>query len=283
MKAVAGVGLAEVTAEYSGPEGDLSELLMGEQVHIGGMNSSIDLAERAGIQAGMTGVDLCCCTGAGMRFLVRFRGVSQMIGIDATERMVRRGRQRCQEEGLADRIRLILADACASGLADASADFVWGEDAWCYVADKSRLITEATRIAGRAGIIAFTDWVEGPVAMSQHEAERLLRFMTFPNILDLAGYRRLLEESGCRVEIAKDTGRFAPYSDLYRNMLTMQLTYDALKTIGFDTKRMHSMEKEREFLQQLAHDHKVIQGLFVARKKPNIGASSAEPDSVWPG
>ena len=119
---------------------------MGEQVHVGGMNSSIDLAVRAGVGEGMVGIDFCCGTGAGMRFLVRFRNVTQMTGVDATSRMVERGRRRCQEEGLAERVHFVLGDACASGLPNESADFVWGEDAWCYVIDKRRLIAEATRI-----------------------------------------------------------------------------------------------------------------------------------------
>ena len=122
---IADIGLADVQAEYGGTEGDLSELIMGEQVHIGGLVSSIDLADRARIREGMEEVDLCCCTGAGMRFLVRFRKVAQMIGVDATERMIERGRQQCEEEGLADRIRFIHGDACTTGLPDRSADFVW--------------------------------------------------------------------------------------------------------------------------------------------------------------
>jgi hypothetical protein len=52
------------------------------------MRASIDLAERAGIGAGLSGIDLCCCNGAGMRFLVRFRNVASMVGVDATERIV---------------------------------------------------------------------------------------------------------------------------------------------------------------------------------------------------
>ena len=36
------------------------------------MKASIDLADRAGIAAGTKGVDLCCCNGADMRFLVGF-------------------------------------------------------------------------------------------------------------------------------------------------------------------------------------------------------------------
>ena len=73
MKSVSGIGLKDVQAVYSGPEGRLWELIMGEQIHIGGLTSSMDLAEQAGIDAGTQGIDLCCCSGAGMRFLVRPR------------------------------------------------------------------------------------------------------------------------------------------------------------------------------------------------------------------
>ncbi len=58
MKQVTNIGLAEVQNVYSGPEGELWELIMGQQVHIGGFRSSMDLAQRAGIQAGWSGVDL---------------------------------------------------------------------------------------------------------------------------------------------------------------------------------------------------------------------------------
>jgi len=266
MKSVQGIGLQEVQAVYSGPEGRLWELIMGEQIHIGGLASSMDLAEQARIQAGMKGVDLCCCSGAGMRFLVRFRNAARMHGVDATETVVELGRQRCRQAGLADRIEFTLADVCSSRLQGNTADFVWGEDAWCYVVDKDRLIAEAARIVRPGGIIAFTDWVEGD-GLSQAEAERFLRFMKFANIQSLGGYRDLLTAHGCEVIAAKDTGRFAPYMDLYLNMLGMQLTYDALQLIGFDQNMMQAMAAEMAFIQQLAHAGKIAQGLFVARKK----------------
>ena len=234
MKTIPDVSLADVTAVYRGQEGDLWELIMGQQIHIGGMKSSTDLADRAGISSGLHGVDLCCCNGAGMRWLVRLRNVASMVGVDATDTVVERGQRRCQEEGLAGRIRFVLGDACNSGLPKASADFVWGEDAWCYVADKARLIAEAARIVKRGGVIAFTDWVEGPTGLSDAEAEHLLRFMRFANLQDIPGYARLLESNGCKVVAAEDTGRFASHMDLYLNMIEMQLTYDVLRIIGFD-------------------------------------------------
>jgi hypothetical protein len=64
MKSAPNFRLADVTAIYNGPEGNLWELLMGQQIHVGGFKSSMDLAERAGIGVGLHGVDLCCCNGA---------------------------------------------------------------------------------------------------------------------------------------------------------------------------------------------------------------------------
>ncbi len=199
MHTLDGIGLTDVQEVYSGPEVDLWQLIMGQQIHIGGMASSMDLARRAGVGSGMRGVDLCCCMGAGMRLLVRMHGVKRMIGVDATARMVERGRKITADEGLADRIEFKLADVLCSDLPEASADFVWGEDAWCYVTDKARLINEAARIVRPGGTIAFTDWVEGETPMTPAEAERFLRFMKFPNIQDIAGYGRLLENSRCLV------------------------------------------------------------------------------------
>jgi len=268
MKSTTNIGLSDVQAVYSGPEGDLWELVMGQQIHIGGFHSSTDLAARAGIGAGQCGVDLCCCNGAGMRFLVRFRQVKKMIGVDATPTVVERGRRRCREEGFTpEQIGFVLADVTASGLPDACADFVWGEDAWCYVVDKARLISEAVRLTKPGGTIAFTDWIEGAPGLTDQEAHRYLRFMKFPNILDAGGYRRLLEDCGCEVAVAEDTGRFAPCVDLYLDMLNKQLTYDALKIIGFDAKLMQAMADEMKFMQALAHEGKIAQGLFVARRR----------------
>jgi ubiquinone/menaquinone biosynthesis C-methylase UbiE len=267
MKSVSGIGLSDVQAVYSGAEGKLWELIMGEQIHIGGFSSSMDLAEHADIGRGMRGVDFCCCNGAGMRFLVRFCGVDAMTGVDATETVVEEGRQRCEAEGLSGKISFVLADVCESFLESESADFVWGEDAWCYVVDKEKLITEAARIVKPGGVIAFTDWVEGQAQMSEVEAERYLRFMKFANVESIEGYKSLLEKAGCELELAEDTGRFGDYVDLYLEMVGKQLTYDVLKIIGFNTEMMQGIADEMSFMSGLGHADKIAQGIFVARKK----------------
>lgn len=267
MKKLEGIGLKNVQEVYSGAEGVLWELIMGEQIHIGGFKSSMDLADKAGIKAGMSGVDFCCCTGAGMRFLVRFKGVASMIGVDATEAEIKKGRQRCKEEGSDKKIKFVLADVCKSGLPDKTADFIWGEDAWCYVEDKPKMISESVRIVKNGGTIAFTDWVEGETPMTDAEAKRFLAFMKFPNMLNIPEYKTLLEKNGCEVLYAENTGRFVPCIDLYLQLLDLQQTYDALRIIGFDTALMGALAGEMVFAQELAHKGKLIQGLFVAKKR----------------
>ena len=266
MKTAPQIKLADVQAVYAGAEGQLWKMLMGEQIHIGGLQSSTDLAERAGICEGWRGVDLCCCLGAGMRFLLRFRRVGHMTGVDATPAMLTLGRQRAAEEGFADRTRFVEADACACGLAGGSFDFVWGEDAWCYVEDKANLIAETARLVKAGGTIAFTDWMEGAVPMTAEESGRYLAFMKFPSVLSLTEYSRLLESNGCTVGLAHDTGRFARYVPLYLDMIEKQLTYDALKIIGFDAGLAGVLTGEMRFIQTLAGSGKIIQGLIVAQK-----------------
>jgi hypothetical protein len=128
------------------------------------------------------------------------------------------------------------------------------------------VIAEAARIVRPGGVIAFTDWVEGPKGMSQSEASRFLSFMKFPNISDIGCYSRTLGAYGCKVLEAHDTGRFAPCVDLYINMLQRQLTYDALRIIGFNQQLLESLGAELSFTQELAWTGKIVQGLFVARK-----------------
>ncbi len=267
MKSAPQIHLSDVQAVYSGPEGRLWELLMGEQIHLGGFQSSLDLAQRAGIAAGSRGVDLCCCSGAGMRFLVRFLNVAHMTGVDATPAVVQLGRRRCADEGLTAAISFVEGNACATGLPAGQFDFVWGEDAWCYVEDKARLIAEGARLVKAGGKIAFTDWTEGAAGLSDADAARYLGFMKFPNVLTLGEYQWLLEQNGCAVTIAQDTGRFAAAMPLYLDMVEKQLTYDALKIIGFDTALAQTLVGEMRFLQSLAQAGKIIQGLIVAERR----------------
>jgi ubiquinone/menaquinone biosynthesis C-methylase UbiE len=266
MKWLKEIQVKDVQAVYSGPEGDLWELLMGEQIHIGGFESSMDLAKKAGIQPGWTGVDLCSCTGAGMRFLVRFCGTAKMTGIDITPKSVDNGRVRVAAEGLSSQIEFVLGDASDTKLPAGSVDFVWSEDCICYVADKDKTMAEAVRLVKKGGIIAFTDWCEG-TEMSEAETKRFLGFMKFPTFATIRDYTAALEKQGCEILVAENTGRYEPCIGLYEMMVGKQLTFDALKKIGWNLEMLQAIGGEMGFIHDLARDGKVIQALIVARKK----------------
>ena len=266
MKNATVVGLKDVQAVYSGPEGQLWELVMGQQIHIGGFRSSMDLAEKAGIGPGMAGVDLCCCNGAGMRFLVRFRNVARMHGVDATETVVELGRCRCEAEGLADRIKFTLGDACDTELPAASADFVWGEDAWCYVVDKKRLIAEA----GPAGEARRDDRLHRlgrrPNAVGRRRGRPLSHFMKFPNTLTLDGYAALLAATAARCWGGRHRPFRAPHRPLPEHVehaVDVRCPADH----RFRLPLMESLGGEMNFMRDMAHAGKIAQGLFIARKK----------------
>jgi hypothetical protein len=66
--------------------------------------------------------------------------------------------------------------------------------------------------------------------------------------------------------VAQDTGRFAATMPLYLDMIGKQLTYDALKIIGFDTALAVALIGEMKFIHTLAEEGKILQGLVVAEK-----------------
>lgn len=266
MKVLAQVKGTDVQEVYSGAVGKLWELLMGEQIHIGGFESSVDLATKAGIQPGTTGADLCCCTGAGMTFLVKFCNVAKMIGVDFTEAMVKLGRQRAIENGLDQQISFIQASAYETGLPNEAVDFVWSEDCWCYVDNKPALIAEAARIVKKGGTIAWTDWCEGDVPMTEEEAKRFLDFMKFPTFATIDDYCQMLKENDCTVEKTENTQRYLPCIELYMNMVQHQHTFDALRRIDWNMDVLAAIGEEMTFVHGLAKQGKIIQSLIVAKK-----------------
>ncbi len=109
-----------------------------------------------------------------MRFLVRFRDVASMTGVDATRPWSSAGRRAARKRGWPTASSSPWPTSAPAACPTAEADFVWGEDAWCYVVDKAKLIAEAARLVKPGGTIAFTDWVEGPAGLSDEEATAFL-------------------------------------------------------------------------------------------------------------
>lgn len=145
----------------------------------------------------MKGCDLCCCSGAGMRFLAKnFK--TEMTGVDATDKVIEVGKKRVENEKLVGKVQFVKGDVTDIPMDDGKFDFVWGEDAWCYVEDKGKLISEAARMLKPGGIIAFTDWVEGPAGLADNEAHRINTFMKFPYMESIPATKSFLRTMASR-------------------------------------------------------------------------------------
>ncbi len=256
----------EVQAIYSGVEGQLWELLMGEQIHIGGFASSTDLAHFGGIKKGTKGVDFCCCSGAGMRFLLKICEVASMEGVDFTKAQIDLGKKRMKAAGIsAKQYSFHLGDVATPQVKAEAFDFVWGEDAWCYVNDKPGLLKQAHRALKSGGKVVFSDWV-ATAKMTAEEAKRFSTFMKFPTFMTVPDYKAQLEKAGFTKIKAKVSPYFAPSMDLYATMYIRQHAYDVLRLLGFNKDVYKAVLDELGFAMGLAKSKKLVQAYFTAVK-----------------
>ena len=165
MKRAPQIHLSDVQAVYAGPEGQLWELLMGEQIHIGGLQSSTGSGRRADIWRGPArdGPVLLPGRGHAVPASVPECGAHDRRGRHADDAGPGASR-RSPRRVWPTRFRFVEANVCATGLPGGQADFVWGEDAWCYVEDKPKLIAEAARLveAERAASRSPIGWKDRP-------------------------------------------------------------------------------------------------------------------------
>ena len=111
--------------------------------------------------------------------------------------------RRTKEAGLDRKASFVLGNALDIPFRARSFDTVWGQDAWCYVTDKQRLLRECARVVRPGGAVAFTDWLETG-QLNDELWTALHAFMAFPYMETLEGYARLAEEAGLRVVEQED-------------------------------------------------------------------------------
>ncbi|MGZ4935948.1 MAG: class I SAM-dependent methyltransferase [Halobacteriota archaeon] len=260
------VSVNDVSAMYAGTGGKLWELLMGEEIHIGGTEQTEYLARKAGIAASnenLTLLDLCSALGGPARHLAEKYGIS-VVGVDITPEMIAEAQKRTIDKPYKDRIEYRLGSALDVPAHANSFDVVWGQDAWCYVRDKKRLIDEAARVLKPGGTLAFTDWIWGPVQAPSDEADFLMAFMVFPDLQTLDGYAQLIRAAGLTLEEQEDiSGDFAQHLDRY--LVTLRKNKGSI-TAGVGDDLYDQAEKGIVAWAKAAHGHKVGRGLWIATK-----------------
>ena len=263
MKNHIDISIAEVCEAYSGNVGELWEMLMGDEIHIGGPVATRELAVMGGIRKDSRVLDICSALGGPARHLAAEFGC-RVTGIDATPAMVEKATKRTINSGFNGRVTFRLGNALDLPFRESSFDTVWGQDAWCYVTDKARLIREAARVTKSGGTIAFTDWIQLR-EVPDYKLDPLLVFMLFPYLETSEGYIRLLEENGWEVTAADDMSRdFAEQFTLYREMIQGEFRPEITRRFG---NGFYSAVKEGITLwENAAHEGIVGRGRWIAKK-----------------
>ncbi len=257
------INVGDVMTAYEGPVGRIWEMLMGEEIHVGGEEETRTLAEMAGIGEESRVLDVLAGLGGPARHLSRRYGATVM-GLDVTPRMVAEAAERTKNEGLDDRVTFRQGNALDMPFRSGTFDIVWGQDSWCYVTDKDRLLKECSRVTKPGGTIAFTDWVQtGP--MSDEERHTLTTFMVFPYMETLEGYTELLTQNGFVVTRREDiSDGFARQMHRYHACLTGELKREIVNL--FEEETFRDAECGLALWKKAAEEGKVGRGRFIGRK-----------------
>jgi len=257
----------DVSEVYAGPGGKLWELLMGEQIHVGGPEQTDLLAKKAGIdKAGQnfTLLDICSALGGPARHLAEKYGIN-VVGLDITPEMVLEAKKRTKGKPYASKIEYRIGSGLDIPAHLNSFEVVWGQDSWCYIRDKVRLIEETWRVLKSGGTLVFTDWIWGSVSVSDEDSDFLMEFMVFPDLQTLNGYAEIIESVGYKIVEKQDLQEdFAKHMDIYVDIL--QKAKPDIEA-GFSAELYANAEEGIIAWQKAAHEKKVGRGLWVAKKR----------------
>ncbi len=255
--------IEDVNEIYEGPVGSLWEILMGEEIHVGGEEETDILARCAGLRKSSSVLDVCSALGGPARHLAREYGC-KVTGLDATWKMVNEAVSRTERERLSHLVNFKLGNALDMPFHAGTFDAVWGQDAWCYITDKERMIVEANRVLKAGGVIAFTDWMQTG-KMEDKEYEELHTFMAFPYMETLDGYEEILRNEDFVIMEKEDlSADFASKCHIYRNMLRNELKGTIISQYG---KELYcAADDGLKKWAKAADEGKVGRGRFIAKK-----------------
>lgn len=168
--------------------------------HMGGLKSTKELIELCHIDKSKYVLDVGCGVGATPCYIAENQG-SRMVGVDISQRMVDRSREREKRKGVEDRVEFKLADAQSLPFEDDLFDAVIGESITAFPEDKERAVSEYVRVTKPGGYVGLNEctWIKAP---PPELAEYLSRLSgAKPETSD--GWKELLESSGLKDLVAR--------------------------------------------------------------------------------
>lgn len=233
-----------------------------DQDHFGGLQATDVLAVKAGICNDHHVLDVCSGMGGPARYIAHSIGC-RVTGIDFTESRYLSAVKLTEMVGLDGLVKFVHANALEMPFESNSFDVVIGQEAWCHVPDKPRLIAECARVVKPGGVIAFTDILRTD-KLSNADMRRLRSEMTFPDLETISGYGKLLQVNGCTLVEHDDL------SQVWKKVLEDRLAM--YRSLGSETERIFGAKRASEWDDAYAFfvsrygEGKLGGGRFIARR-----------------
>ena len=198
------------------------------EFHIGGQQSTLELAHIAGVREGLSVLDIGSGLGGPARTLALRYGCT-VTGIDLTEEFCRTATMLSELSGMSDRVSFLHGNALDMPFEDGSFHLVWTQQAGMNIEDKAKLYREAYRVLALGGRLVFQEILRGTVAPLHFPVpwarEPGLNFLREPGEI-----RALLAEVGFREMVWHDVT--AQYLTEYRKAAKRNANPASLPPLG---------------------------------------------------
>jgi arsenite methyltransferase len=131
--------------------------------HIGSLDATEALIELCHIGKDTSVLDVGCGVGATPCFLAKKHGC-RVVGVDISERMVERSKERAKREKVSDKVEFRVADAQKLPFEDNLFDAVITESVTAFPEDKQKAVNEYVRVTKPGGYVGLneTAWLKVP-------------------------------------------------------------------------------------------------------------------------
>jgi len=162
--------------------------------HLGGLKATEELIELCHIDKGKHVLDVGCGVGVTPCYIARRYG-GRVVGVDISEKMLDRARQRAKREGVEDKVEFRVGDVQNLPLEDSLFDVVIGESVMAFVEDKGKGLSEYVRVTKLGGYIGLNEgiWIKTPPPA---ELVEYISRITAAKLETSDGWQGFLEGSG---------------------------------------------------------------------------------------
>ncbi len=234
-----------------------------DQDHFGGIEANDILAAKAGIRREHRVLDVCSGLGGPARYLALRIGCN-VVGLDFTESRHLAAQRLTKMVGLDRLVSFRHGNALDMPFEDESFDVVIGQEGWCHVPDKPKLVAECARVVKSGCVIAFTDILKRE-SIPNADMLRLRQEMTFPTLETFDGYPRLLAQQGCKLAARDDLS--GQWSEILVQRLTMYRSLKDQTIARFGADHFRKWDETYAFFVGLFGTGGLGGGRFVARRQ----------------